>query len=231
MKRVFIFIILFVLVIILGFVFRCESSQLCSGIVRNFNGKNRIQTQTQTQSQIPIQSQSQQNNQNQSNKNNDQWPTVSVNSFDECLLANYPVIDSFPRECKTSDGKIYKENIGNALQKLDLIKISQPKPNSLITSPTTVIGEARGNWFFEAQFTVILVDANGRELGRGLAQAYSDWMTTNFVPFDVTFVFNIPSTATGMLILKKDNPSGLPQNDDQLEIPIRFIPLGSNLLK
>ena len=56
-------------------------------------------------------------------------------------------------------------------------------------------------------------------------------MTEDFVPFSATLEFTSPYPGKGQdfmkrgsLILKKDNPSGLPENDDALEIPIQFIP-------
>jgi len=47
-------------------------------------------------------------------------------------------------------------------------------------------------------------------------------MTTEFVPFKATLDFNPGTLTEGVLIFHKDNPSGLPENDDQFEIPIRF---------
>jgi cell division protein FtsA len=47
-------------------------------------------------------------------------------------------------------------------------------------------------------------------------------ISENFVPFSLTLSFPKPSTATGKIILKKDNPSGLPEYDDQIEVPIIF---------
>ena len=67
-----------------------------------------------------------------------------------------------------------------------------------------------------------LLDANGAELAVIPAQAKDEWMTTDFVPFEVTLVFQPPSTDTGTLILEKDNPSGLPEHADEFRIPVRF---------
>ena len=148
-------------------------------------------------------------------------PVAQINSFAECS-AKYPVIKTNPAQCKTPDGKSFTQDASNTNPLSDQIQVTQPLPNSLITSPTTVIGQARGNWFFEAQFPVILIDAKGVELGRGAAHAYSDWMTNNFVPFDATFTFAIPSTDTGTLILQNDNPSGDPAKLKQFTIPVKF---------
>jgi hypothetical protein len=48
-------------------------------------------------------------------------------------------------------------------------------------------------------------------------------MTEDFVPFTATIEFETPDYGDiGALILKKDNPSGLPEHDDAYEIPVRF---------
>lgn len=104
----------------------------------------------------------------------------------------------------------------------DLIWVSSPLPNQVITSPVTITGQARGNWYFEASFPVTLLDANGKILAQAPAQATGEWMTTNYVPFKITLTFTKPTTATGTLVLHKDNPSGLPQNDNELRIPVSF---------
>lgn len=98
-----------------------------------------------------------------------------------------------------------------------------PKPNDKIYSPLTVLGKARGTWFFEASFPVRLIDAKGNILTQGIAQAKADWMTENFIPFKSELIFIKPVGQTsGYLILKKDNPSGLPEYDDELKIPVIF---------
>lgn len=105
----------------------------------------------------------------------------------------------------------------------DLIKVSTPLPNAIVSSPVIITGEARGTWYFEASFPARIYDANKKLLGSAPAQAQSEWMTTNFVPFKTTLSFSKPTTATGTLVLVKDNPSGLPQNDNSISIPVVFI--------
>lgn len=104
----------------------------------------------------------------------------------------------------------------------NLIKVTEPTPNQVISSPLSISGQARGTWYFEASFPVVLEDANGKVLAQIPAQATGDWMTEDFVPFKTTLTFAKPETTTGKLILKKDNPSGLPENEDQIEIPVSF---------
>ena len=104
----------------------------------------------------------------------------------------------------------------------DIIKLFSPLPNSLVSSPLSIEGIARGNWYFEASFPVYLYDSNGVEIAVTPAQAQGEWMTKDFVPFKAILNFSTPSTPAGTLILKKDNASGLPEFDDQVSIPIRF---------
>lgn len=113
----------------------------------------------------------------------------------------------------------------------DLIVLASPEPNQYISSPVTITGKARGSWYFEGSFPVILTDWDGRIIAEKVATARGPWMTEDFVPFTVTFSFESPYHTgdqdfmqRGSLILKKDNPSGLPEHDDALEIPIRFNP-------
>lgn len=103
-----------------------------------------------------------------------------------------------------------------------LIKVDSPKINGTIKSPLAITGEARGYWFFEAVFPIKLLDENGQELGRTVAQAQSDWMTENFVQFRAALEFKKSTTEKGILILEKDNPSGLPENAAELRIPLIF---------
>ncbi|OGE84298.1 MAG: hypothetical protein A2846_02045 [Candidatus Doudnabacteria bacterium RIFCSPHIGHO2_01_FULL_49_9] len=110
----------------------------------------------------------------------------------------------------------------NAPQTNPLISVSSPLPNAQVSSPMAVTGQARGNWYFEASFPVKLYDANNTLLATDIATALSDWMTTDFVAFTATLNFPTPSTATGTLVLEKDNPSGEPQNDDSISIPVNF---------
>lgn len=47
-------------------------------------------------------------------------------------------------------------------------------------------------------------------------------MTAEFVPYKSVLEFKNSDTVNGFLILEKDNPSGLPEFDDQIKIPVRF---------
>lgn len=104
----------------------------------------------------------------------------------------------------------------------DNIRITAPAPDTLIKSPLLVKGEARGSWYFEASFPIRLLDANDNQVAVIPAQALGEWMTGEFVPFEAELIFEKPATKMGTLVLQKDNPSGLPENDDSVSIPVRF---------
>jgi len=100
--------------------------------------------------------------------------------------------------------------------------ISTPEKDAVVSSPLVVYGEARGNWFFEASLPVRLIDDKGQIIAATPAAAGSDWMSDNFVPFSALLEFTTTATS-GYLIIAKDNPSGLPENDDSFRIPIKFL--------
>lgn len=144
-------------------------------------------------------------------------------SFEECAAQGFPIAESYPRQCR-ANGKTFVEDIGNVLEKGNLIRVASPRPGEKIRSPLIVAGEARGNWYFEASFPIQLLDSNGRDvsLTPPYITALGEWMTEEFVPFSATLTFTLPQTSTGTLILIKDNPSGHPEFDDELRIPIIF---------
>lgn len=154
---------------------------------------------------------------------NSQKTELALN-FEECVALGNPVMESYPRLCRDGD-KTFTEDIGNELLKMDLIRLDNPRPNQVIKSPLIITGEARGYWFFEASFPVYLTNWDGLIIAQGIATAKEEWMTEDFVPFEAKIEFEIdPNTWSnlGALILRKDNPSGLPEHDDALEIPIYF---------
>lgn len=120
-----------------------------------------------------------------------------------------------------------EEPLKDFLNYKDLVILESPLPEEIVTSPLVIKGQARGTWFFEASFPVILADWDGRIIAQGIATATDDWMTEELVPFTASLEFENPEnigdfSRRGALILKKDNPSGLPEHDDALEITVYF---------
>ena len=102
-----------------------------------------------------------------------------------------------------------------------LIIVDNIKDNQEVSSPITISGKARGNWYFEATFPVKLVDLDGNVLVSTFATAEGDWMTTDFVNFSTTLEYTkSTSTERALIVLSKDNPSGMPEFDQSIYIPV-----------
>lgn len=142
---------------------------------------------------------------------------VEVKDFESCVAVGNPVSESYPRRC-THNGSEFIEDIGNLLDKEDLIRLDSPHPNDKVKSPLLIKGEARGQWFFEASFPVEIRNVEGEVIAQGFAQAKKDSLTEDFIPFEALLTFQ--AEGEGRLFLHKDNPSGLSENDDFLEVPI-----------
>lgn len=102
----------------------------------------------------------------------------------------------------------------------DLIVVTSPLPGATIPATFTVTGQARGSWYFEASFPLEVVSATGEQLVRMPVQAEGEWMTTNFVPFSAQVTLPTTYKGAAILILHNDNPSGLPENEKSISIPI-----------
>jgi len=100
--------------------------------------------------------------------------------------------------------------------------ISAPESGTLVSSPLVIKGQALGNWFFEANLPVKLIDDKGNLIISGPATAESDWMVSTFVPFSALLEFSTMATS-GYLVIAKDNPSGLVENDASVSIPLKFL--------
>jgi len=157
-------------------------------------------------------------------------PKLVATSFEECEAQGNAVMESYPRQCIDASGNHFTEDVTAEWESSytnasdDLIRNINIEAGDSISSPITIAGEARGYWFFEAGFPIIIVDWDGRIIAEHYATAEGDWMTEEFVPFTATVEFETPSAIgiinRGAIILKNDNPSGLPENDRALEIPI-----------
>ncbi len=111
----------------------------------------------------------------------------------------------------------------------DWIVLNEPLEGESVACPLHVSGEARGYWYFEASFPVELRGESGELLASGIATALGDWMTEDFVPFELDLSYNTEGEAA-TLILMRNNASGLPENDRQLEVAVQLEACGEDLL-
>ncbi|HNU96808.1 MAG TPA: GerMN domain-containing protein [Candidatus Portnoybacteria bacterium] len=112
------------------------------------------------------------------------------------------------------------------------------KSNQVITSPLQIDGKARGFWFFEASFPIKLVDENNNILAITIAQAKEDpvtgdvnWMTEDFVDFEAKLEFVPEKNQKGFLIFMRDNPSGLPENNEEFKVPVQMEAVETTIVK
>ena len=103
----------------------------------------------------------------------------------------------------------------------EFISIQTPEPGTVVNSPLIIKGRARGSWFFEGDFPVVLEDAAGNVLARSFVTAEEEWMTQEFVTFtgEISFTNTVEGLA-GKLIFKKDNPTDRRDLDDSSAIPV-----------
>ncbi len=149
-----------------------------------------------------------------------------VLTFEDCLKAGNLVMESYPRQCKTEDGKTFVEEIAEKITYENAtennIQVELPYPGAVTGKEFSVIGKARGNWYFEASFPVTVLDKDGNKLFEAPAQAQGEWMTEDFVPFKIDI--KVPESYIGKatLVLKKDNPSGESRFDASISFPINI---------
>jgi hypothetical protein len=86
-----------------------------------------------------------------------------------------------------------------------LAQVSSPTANATVTSPLHITGIAPANWYFENQFAVWLLDAQGNIIAQAAATPRVNW-TENALPkeFDATLTFTATGPAT--IVLMQDTP-------------------------
>ncbi len=107
------------------------------------------------------------------------------------------------------------------LQKSSDVTLVSPSENSIIKSPVTISGTAKGTWFFEGSLPVSILDSKGTILAQGAAKADGEWMTEEPVSFSTQLTFTTTDTK-GSIVIKKDNPSGEPEHDASATFAVKF---------
>ena len=137
-----------------------------------------------------------------------------------------PRLASAPTTATTPPAATSTDTAATATTTESDVIVNDIKDGSAVTSPLTITGKAKGAYYFEASFPIMLTDWDGRIIATTTARAQSDWMSTGYVPFTATISFAVPSTTPdlrrGTLIFHNDNPSGDHTRDKAVEIPVRF---------
>ncbi|HEY4527127.1 MAG TPA: Gmad2 immunoglobulin-like domain-containing protein [Candidatus Paceibacterota bacterium] len=100
------------------------------------------------------------------------------------------------------------------------VVVTSPQAKQHVEQTFTVAGVAPGPWFFEAQFPMQVRDMEGNVVGRATATAQGEWMTEKQVTFTAMMQIDATFHGEAILILMKDNPSGMPEHDDAIELSI-----------
>mgnify|MGYP001569834116 CR=1 FL=1 len=118
-----------------------------------------------------------------------------------------------------------KENPADAAIGLDEtteLTVAEPLADDVVESPLAVAGEAVGSWYFEANFPIKLIDADGRVLAESPATAEEEWTTEEMVSFTASLEFDPAGAELGYLLFGKANPSDLPVGEEWVKLPVRF---------
>ncbi len=143
---------------------------------------------------------------------------INVVDFQTCVDAGNQVLETDPPVCSTPDGKTF---VGQTTASADVV-LDTPQFGDLVASPLTITGKAKGTWFFEANLPIELKDEQGNVIAQQGYHTDDNWMTEDYVNINTQLTFPTPATDYGVLIIHNDNPSGMPENDKQYAVPVRF---------
>ncbi|HEX6977248.1 MAG TPA: Gmad2 immunoglobulin-like domain-containing protein [Patescibacteria group bacterium] len=101
--------------------------------------------------------------------------------------------------------------------------VTSPIYGSKIASPLLISGTVPPGWMFEGTFPVKILDSKRNVIATGIGKETTpgSWQSQNPVQFSAQISFNT-TDRSGFVLIEKDNPSGLPENDKTFEIPVKF---------
>lgn len=123
------------------------------------------------------------------------------------------------KEVPSNTEEVTTEKITYSNSSSDNIQVELPFPGAVTGKEFSVIGKARGTWFFEASFPIDVLDKDGKILVQTYATAQGEWMTQDFVAFKGDVKVPITYTGPATLVLKKDNPSDMRELDASISFP------------
>jgi len=103
-------------------------------------------------------------------------PIPPINSFEQCANVGFPIMESYPRQCRTSDGRLFVEQIAGEsfasslpVGELNII-VTEPVEGQTVSSVFTIKGEAR---VFENTVNYRVKDEDGSEILESFVTAMS----------------------------------------------------------
>jgi hypothetical protein len=136
------------------------------------------------------------------------------------LVGGYAVLAGVANAPTVEEGALNAGTSAYVNASQDIILVASPQPGESVGQTFSIKGSARGYWYFEASFPIEVRDSNGNVIGQAIAQADGDWMTEDFVPFTAPVELSAPYSGQAIVMLKKDNPSGEPENDASVSFPV-----------
>jgi len=100
------------------------------------------------------------------------------------------------------------------------VSVSSPKSGAIVSHTFTISGNAPNTWYFEAVFPIKVTTPAGDTVGTAQGRAQTDWTVEGQVPFTATVSITSSYSGPATVALLRDNPSGLPENDDSFEVPV-----------
>ena len=102
---------------------------------------------------------------------------------------------------------------------LPAIVVETPTPGETITSPITVAGSAN---VFEANVTIIVLDADGNELARDFTTATCGTGCRGDYSLDLEFA--VGEEQAGTIVVQDDDAAGTGTPPHQVEVPVTLSP-------
>lgn len=148
---------------------------------------------------------------------------AKILTFGDCASAGNLVVNTIPRECHMKDGQFFVE-LDNSRALLDYIVVTEPKPDSVVSSPFKVEGSAKEVWFGNNKVTVKLTDMDGHVIAEKPMYALSDLGKNKdeMVSFTGAIDFKVTDLERGKLLIEKASAVDIPGKNGPLVIPLRF---------
>ena|SRR6056297_360429 len=118
--------------------------------------------------------------------------------------------------CRFEKEKQEQNNFGE-------IRFENLSKGGVISSPATLRGQARSDWFLDKKIPVVLTDWDGLIIDEAKAMAQSEIVPGEFIDFEVVLEYEKPELKNnGSLIFHKPTPAGMPDTGQAVEIPVIF---------
>lgn len=146
------------------------------------------------------------------------WITVGLIALVLILaFKQAPKEPSFAPPGGASEGEASPETTEPIVSESSNIKVTEPRPDALVSSPLLVKGEARA---FAATFQMMLKDADGKEIVKKTA-TYTAEEPSQFGQYGELLLFDTPKTDKGTLeVFTYSAKDGAVQ--DLVAIPVKF---------